>query len=53
MLTSTFALNRASRSSTLAFKLLEIMASLFEWDCSILDLLMGRSRIGTSGGVAS
>jgi len=36
-----------------AFKFLEIMASLFYWDCNNLDLVMGHSIIGIGGGVAS
>jgi hypothetical protein len=53
ILTSTFTFNRASQSSTLASKLLAIVAMFFDWDCNISDLVMGCSRIGTSGGVAS
>ncbi len=53
MLTSTFAFNMASRSSTLASKLLAIMAKLFDWDYNISDLVMGYSKVGIGGGVAS
>jgi hypothetical protein len=53
MLTSTFALNKAFQSSTLTSKLLAIVVRLFDWDCSISNLVMGQSKVGTSGGVTS
>ncbi len=53
MLTSTFVLNKASQSSALAFKLLVIVATLLDWDWNISNLVMGRSRVGIGGGIAS
>jgi hypothetical protein len=29
-----------------------IVARLFDWDCNISDLVMGRSKVGTIRGVA-
>jgi hypothetical protein len=43
MLTSTFAYNKASRSSTLVINLLAIVARLFECDCNISNLVIGLS----------
>ncbi len=43
----------AFQSSTLACKFLAIVAKLFDWDCSISNLVMGHSKVGTCGGVAS
>jgi len=51
MLTSTSVLNKVSQSSTLAFKLLVIVATLLNWDWNISDLVMGRSKVGICGGV--
>ncbi len=51
MLMSTFVLNKAFQSSTLAFKLLAIVAMLLVWDCNISNLVMGCSRVGIGGGV--
>ncbi len=43
MLTSTFAFNKASRSSTLATNLLVIVARLYDYDCNISNLVVGLS----------
>ncbi len=43
MLTSTFAFNKASRSSTLATNLLVIVARLYDYDCNISNLVIGLS----------
>ncbi len=53
MLTSAFALNRASQSSMLVSKLLAIVAKFFYWAYNISDLVMVHSKVETSGGVAS
>jgi len=43
MLTSTFAFNKASHSSTLAINLLVIVARLYDCDCNISNLVIGLS----------
>jgi hypothetical protein len=43
MLTSTFALNKTSHSSTFVVNLLAIVARLFDCDCNISDLIIGLS----------
>jgi hypothetical protein len=53
MLTFTLTFNKAFQSFTLTYKLLVIMAMLFDWDCSISNLVMEHSKVGTCGRVAS
>jgi hypothetical protein len=36
----------------MALKLLMIVAKVFDWDCNISNLVMGHTKVGTSGGVA-
>ncbi len=44
-LTSIFALNKASHSSTLASRLLVIMTTSFDYDCNISNLVISLSII--------
>jgi len=37
----------------MALKLLAIVAKVLDWDCSISNLVMGHTKVGTSGGVTS